>query len=206
MLDMPEFLSPAARQAHRAERVQEMRRQLEGRPTAELSDIECADLGLMREEEKIARDVYMQLFERWGVMPFGNISGSEQAHMDMVGLLLKRFGVSDAVAGLEVGHFATATMQALHDQLLAQGLQSLEDAVSVGLNIEELDIADLQLSSSHTRNPEILLVYGELERGSRNHLRAFYRWAQRLNVRYDPTHLSQADFERITRSTKEDCH
>ncbi|MBP8287670.1 MAG: DUF2202 domain-containing protein, partial [Rhodoferax sp.] len=144
MLDMPEFLSPAARQAHRAERVQEMRRQLEGRPTAELSDIECADLGLMREEEKIARDVYMQLFERWGVMPFGNISGSEQAHMDMVGLLLKRFGVSDAVAGLEVGHFATATMQALHDQLLAQGLQSLEDAVSVGLNIEELDIADLQ--------------------------------------------------------------
>ncbi len=206
MLDLTEFLSPADRQAHRVVRVQEMQQQLDGQPAAALSDIERADLGLMREEEKIARDVYSQLFERWNIMPFGNIAGSEQAHMDMVGLLLKRFAVADVIAGLDVGHFGTAAMQALHDQLMAQGLQSLEDAICVGLHIEELDIADLRLTSSRTRNPDILRVYAELERGSRNHLRAFYRWKQRLAVHYEPTHLALADFEDIAHSPKENCH
>jgi hypothetical protein len=66
--------------------------------------------------------------------------------------------------------------------------------------------ADLRLTRSHTSNPDILQVYAELERGSRNHLRAFYRWKQSLDVSYEPTHLSPADFENIGRSPKEMCH
>lgn len=205
-MNASEFSSSSDRQAHRAGRIQDMQQQLDSRPASELSEVERADLLLMREEEKIARDVYAQLYERWGIMPFGHITGSEQAHMDMVGMLLRRFAVPDVVQGLPVGRFGTPQMQALHDQLMAQGLQSLEDAVAVGLHIEELDIADLRLTSSHTQNPEILLVYAELERGSRNHLRAFYRWKQRLGVHYQPGHLSLADFEQIANSDKEACH
>jgi hypothetical protein len=205
-LDHPNFFSSSNLQAHRVARVHAMQQQFDCPPAFELSEVERADLLLMREEEKIARDVYRQLFERWGIMPFGNIQGSEQAHMDMVGLLLRRYAVPDVVEGLEVGRFGTPQMQALHDQLMQQGLRSLKDAVSVGLHIEELDIADLRLTSAHTRNPEILLIYAELERGSRNHLRAFYRWMQHLGVHYEPTHLSLADFEQIAHSAKENCH
>jgi hypothetical protein len=205
-MNTTESLSSTDRDAHRAGRIQDLQQQLDHRPVSELSEVERADLLLMREEEKIARDVYAQLYARWGIMPFGNITGSEQAHMDMVGMLLQRYAVPDVVQGLAVGRFGTPQMQALHDQLMAQGLQSLEDAVSVGLHIEELDIADLRLTSSHTRNPDILLVYAELERGSRNHLRAFYRWKQRLGVHYQPTHLSLADFDQIANSDKETCH
>jgi len=201
-----EFSSSSDRAAHRAGRVQDMQQRIDRLPASELSTVERADLLLMREEEKIARDVYAQLYERWGIKPFGNIMGSEQAHMDMVGMLLRRYAVPDVVDGSPVGRFGTPQIQALHDQLLRQGLQSLEDAVAVGLHIEELDIADLRLTSSHTRNPEILLVYAELERGSRNHLRAFYRWKQRLGVHYQHTHLSLADFEKIANSDKETCH
>lgn len=205
-MNSSEFSSSSDREAHRAGRIQSMQQQLDSLPASEISALERADLLLMREEEKIARDVYAQLYERWGIMPFGNIMGSEQAHMDMVGMLLQRYAVPDVVEGLAVGCFGTPQMQALHDQLMAQGLQSLEDAVAVGLHIEELDIADLRLTSSHTRNPEILLIYAELERGSRNHLRAFYRWKQRLGVQYQPSHLSLADFEHIAHSDKETCH
>lgn len=200
------FSSSSDRQAHRAGRIQDMQQQLDSLPAAGLSEVERADLLLMHEEEKIARDAYAELYGRWGIMPFGNITGSEQAHMDMVGMLLRRYAVPAVVAGLDVGRFGTPQMQVLHDQLMQQGLQSLEDAVAVGLHIEELDIADLRLTSSHTSNPDILLVYAELERGSRNHLRAFYRWKQRLGAHYQPSHLSLADFDQIANSDKETCH
>lgn len=204
-MNSSEFLSSPDLEVHRAGRIQDMQQQLDRLPASGLSEVERADLLLMREEEKIARDVYAQLYERWGIRPFGNITGSEQAHMDMMGMLLRRYAVPDVVEGLAVGRFGTPPMQALHDQLMQQGLQSLGDAVSVGLHIEELDIADLRLTSSHTSNPEILLVYAELERGSRNHLRAFYRWKQHLGGHYQPTNLSLADFEQIAISPKETC-
>lgn len=36
----------------------------------------------MREEEKLARDVYEFLYAKWNVNTFGNIRRSEQTHMD----------------------------------------------------------------------------------------------------------------------------
>ncbi len=201
-----EAMSPAERQAHRAVHLGHMQQQLAGLPVSDLDELECADMLLMREEEKIARDVYLQLFDRWGIRPFENISGSEQVHMDMLQILLQRHGVADPVQGLPVGQFGTEKMQKLHDTLLGQGLQSLPAAVAVGLLIEELDIADLRLACGRTGHADSLQVYAELERGSRNHLRAFYRWQQRLGMHYQPAHLGLDDFEQIARSSKEFCH
>ena len=45
-----------------------------------LTDEEIAGLKLMREEEKLARDVYMVLYEQWNLPIFSNIANSEQAH------------------------------------------------------------------------------------------------------------------------------
>lgn len=104
--------------------------------------------------------------------------------MDMVQLLLQRHGVADPVQGLALGEFDSEAMQALYRTLINQGMQSLPDAVAVGLLIEELDIADLRLARARTEHDDILQVYAELERGSRNHLRAFYRWKQRLGLHY----------------------
>lgn len=199
-------MSSTERQAHRAAHLAAVQQQLDGLPVTDLGKLERDDMQFMCEEEKIARDVYSQLFTRWGIQPFENISGSEQIHMDMLHILLQRHGVTDPVLGLPVGHFGTEKMQVLHDTLLDQGLHSLPDAVVVGLQIEELDIADLRLARARTEHSDILQVYAELERGSRNHLRAFYGWQQRLGLRYRPAHLGVADFEQIARSPKEWCH
>lgn len=201
-----EFMSAAERQVHRAAHVASMQQQLDGLPVADLSEHERADMLLMREEEKIARDVYLQLFERWGIRPFENISGSEQAHMDMMQMLLQRHAMTDPVHGLALGQFNSEPMQTLYNTLISQGMQSLPDAVAVGLLIEELDIADLRLARARTGHADILLVYDELERGSRNHLRAFYRWKQQLGLHYQPAHLGLDDFEQIARSPQEFCH
>jgi len=171
-----------------------------------LTPHEREDLLLMREEEKIARDVYLQLHDRWRLRPFDNISGSEQAHMDMILLLLERHGLPDPAHGLPIGSSNDPALQTMHDDLLARGLQSEAEAIRVGLLIEELDIFELQLAASRTEKPEILAVYADLKRGSRNHLRAFHRWMHRLGTTYTPVHLTAAAFAAIAGGTHESFH
>ena len=60
---------------------------------AGLSDVEKDHLLLMREEEKLARDVYQALNAKWNHRTFSNISKSEQQHMDSLKVLLDRYGI-----------------------------------------------------------------------------------------------------------------
>ena len=197
--------SQATRDARRQAHVGATRSALASQTATPATEAECRDLAHLREEEKLARDVYEALHARWDIPPFANIRGSEQAHMDMVALLLEHFGLADPVRDLPQGQFHTPAIQALHDELVAQGERSLEEAVRVGLLIEELDIADLRAAMLRTEKPEVRGVYAELERGSRNHLRAFDRWMRRLGTQYVPQHLSLSDFEFIAWSEHEPC-
>ncbi|MDA8382048.1 MAG: DUF2202 domain-containing protein [Betaproteobacteria bacterium] len=197
--------SGGAREAHRERHLAALRAGLAASAPGPLTHDERDDLLTMREEEKVARDVYLRLFDRWGLRPFENIGASEQGHMDAILVLLDHHGVPDPAQGLGVGRFRSPEMQALHDRLVQEGLQAQGTAVRTGLVIEELDIADLRAAAGRTRRPEILAVYAELERGSRNHLRAFYRWMRRLGIQYAPTHLTEREFHSIATSEHERC-
>lgn len=199
MDDMPD------RSVHRSQQLHQMRVDVARSPQEELAPSERAGLLLMREEEKIARDVYLRLYRRWGLRPFDNIAGSEQVHMDAILALLEHYGLPDPVQGLAEGQFYRTDLQQLYDRLVEQGLQSEEGAIQVGLLIEELDIYDLQEASQHTNKAAIRAIYRELERGSRNHLRAFYRWKEKLGLTYRPQHLAPEIFEATARSAHEDC-
>ena len=163
-----------------------------------LNDDEIAGLLFMREEEKLARDVYLTLYDQWGVSVFQNISGSEQTHMDAVLGLLNQYNLADPAAGNEIGQFTDPALQALYDQLIAEGSQSVADALAVGAAIEEIDILDLDECMAQTDNADILLVYRQLEAGSENHLRAFVTNLERqTGVTYQPQYMTQAQYDAI---------
>jgi len=127
----------------------------------------------MREEEKLAHDVYQYLYEKWGLPVFKNIVASEQTHTDAIKTLLDRYQIADPAAGNEPGVFASDDLQALYDQLIAQGSQSSAAALGVGVAIEKLDISDLEQQLAMTTHSDITTVYKNLLRGSQNHLQAF---------------------------------
>jgi len=167
-------------------------------PQSGLSDAEAAGLVFMREEEKLAYDIYMDLYAQWGTPLFQNIANSEWTHTQSVKTLLDRYGLPDPSAGLAEGQFNNPELQALYDQLIQQGSQSLEDAFKVGAAIEEIDILDLQERLDAADEPDILQVYGNLLAGSENHLRAFVSQLEnRSGSSYQPQYLSAGAYAQI---------
>ena len=135
----------------------------------------------MREEEKVARDVYIALGNKWNLRVFKNISRSEQRHMDALLVLIERYGLTDPIGENKEGIFTNAELQAMYDDLIAKGSLSIKDALQAGVLIEETDIKDLdEQLSTLSEESDIAFVYRNLKRGSENHLAAFTRNLERL--------------------------
>lgn len=173
-------------------------------PVGSLTDSEQAGLLYMREEEKLAHDVYVTLSKKWALPVFQNIPKSEQTHTEAVKLLLDRYSLADPATGKAVGVFTNETLQKLYDQLIEKGNQSLTNALTVGATIEDLDIVDLQTRLAQTDKTDIQLVYENLMKGSRNHLRAFTQTlTSQAGETYQPQYLSQDAFAAIINAPME---
>ncbi|RLJ17004.1 ferritin [bacterium endosymbiont of Escarpia laminata] len=169
----------------------------------QLSDAEEANLLFMREEEKLARDVYRTLSKQWSQPVFYNISTSEQRHMDSLAVLLNRYALLDPVIDDSVGVFVNPELAALYTALTTEGAESLIAALIVGAKIEEIDILDLQRAIAESTHPDLIQVYENLMRGSRNHLRAFVRQIEGLGVAYESQMMEQSDVDMILDSPME---
>ncbi|MCE3272672.1 MAG: hypothetical protein K0S57_3069 [Ramlibacter sp.] len=173
--------------------------------TATLDDAETAALRYMREEEKLAHDVYAVLYVPWGLQIFSNIAASETQHTEAILQLLLKYGVDDPAAGRAVGEFEDASIKALFDQLVAAGRVNEVEALKVGALIEETDIRDINSKMAITDNPDILQVYDALLCGSGNHLRAFNAQLLANGVTYVPQVISQAEWDAIASAPASTC-
>lgn len=153
----------------------------------------------MREEEKLARDVYDLLYDKWGINPFDNIRQSEQVHMDRMKTLITTYQLEDPVMKNldKQGIFTNVLLQQYYNELSTTGVRSLVDALKVGAKIEELDIADLEERIKQTQRQDIISSYNFLKMASENHLRAFVRRLKMQGVIYEPVILSKTEFEKI---------
>ncbi len=171
--------------------------------TEPLSPTETAGLLLMREEEKFARDVYTALGEQWNLPIFSNIARSEETHTEAVRELLELYTIADPVAVDTPGVFKDETLQALYDDFMVKGALSAEAALVIGATVEELNIFDLDRLMAETDNEQILSVYRNLQKGSRNHLRAFHTQLQRRGISYEPQYISTNAYLEIISTPQE---
>ena len=173
----------------------------------DLSADEIAGLLFMREEEKLAHDVYVALYARWGALVFNNIVPSEAQHTEAVRQLILSHGLADPAATTPAGVFVNAELQQLYDALVARGQPSLIEALKVGCLIEEKDIVDIDEKKEQVLDePDIVRVYDNLLCGSRNHLRAFNLALEAAGGVYDqPQFLTLAEWAAIAGSPQERC-
>ena len=172
-------------------------------PKQSLNPEEINAIEEMRQEEKLARDVYLTLYQKWGLPIFQNIARSEQTHMDAVKALIDKYGLPDPDANMGIGEFRDEKFRKLYEELVAEGSKSVVDALKVGATIEDLDIKDLQYWLSKTDNEDIKLAFCNLMKGSRNHLRAFVSQLQRYGATYTPQYISEQEFNAIISGSQE---
>lgn len=141
--------------------------------TAPLSDAEKTDIALMRDEERLAKELYEAFGEKWAVDAFTRIASSEQRHFDAMGTIITRYRLPDPAADAEVGTYSNPELQKLWDDWYARGMESKKAAIAVGVELETRDIADLKAAIETSDNPDLDRVYANLLRGSENHLKAF---------------------------------
>ncbi len=166
-------------------------------PKQPLDTSEKEALVYMREEEKLARDVYLALYTKWNLMVFNNIARSEQRHTNAVALLLKKYNLEDPVKSDSLGAFTNPELSKLYRDLVTKGQKSLKDALIVGATIEDLDIYDLDKRLAISDNEDVKCVFQNLRRGSENHMRAFIRQLQANGGTYKPQFISKQEFDKI---------
>jgi len=155
-------------------------------------------LVFMREEEKLARDVYRFLAAEYPeVIAFQNIDDAEQQHTTKVKETLDIYGIPDPnpytddvdSEGEFLGVDYGAYFEGKYEFLINWGQDSELDALRVGAFIEELDMLDIvtcpkairdlyglevdDCGLEYTDNSNLQNVLGALLEGSENHLRSY---------------------------------
>lgn len=170
-----------------------------------LSKQEIENLQFLKEEEKLARDVYLFSYDLYGQNIFKNISNSEQSHMNSVSVIMEKYGIKD-LSFDERGKFSNLELQQLYDDLVDLSKISLENALTVGATVEDLDINDLNNFISNADHQDMIEMYQLLNCGSRNHLRAYTNNLESLDLTYDPQFISVEEYDMILSSSGEKCN
>ena len=175
-----------------------------------LTSDEISTMLFVREEEKLARDVYLSLYERWQLSVFQTIAlQSEQKHMDKMQSLLKAANLTDPVVDNTVGAFTSPEILQLYTDLLARGSSSADAALQVGAYIEEYDIVDIKAAideaTAGSNQLAVLDTYMNLLCGSRNHLRSFVKQIAANGISYQPQLLSSTELNAIISTAQEQC-
>jgi len=151
----------------------------------ELSNAEIAGLLFMREEEELARDLYLDIYAAKNntLNIFKNISDkAETKHAEAIRELLVKYAIADPSTGIH-NTYTNAELQDLYNQLLNIGIGSDNlAALRVGALVEETDIRDINTHKANVsnENQDIISTYDNLLCGSRNHLRAFVKQIENI--------------------------
>ena len=164
--------------------------------TKSVDEAEIKDLQFMREEEKLARDVYIFAYSQWGTTVFDNISESEQEHTDEILALLEKYNLEDPALVAE-GEFSDEHLQELYNDLIAAVQGSEIDALYVGTAIEEIDMIDILEAIERTNNRDIRTVYENLLDGSKSHLRAYVDVLASRGITYEPRYVDEDFYNEI---------
>lgn len=147
-----------------------------------LTDEQRATLRFMANEEKLAHDVYLALGELYDLPLFERIAASEAQHQAAVNSLMERYEVDGSPSELAPGEYTDSETDfaALYRSLVERGSQDLEEAIAVGIFIEEDDIAALAAAKAGLEEtaPDVYTVYTHLAAASQHHLTAFQSAAQ----------------------------
>jgi len=180
-------------------------------PAADLTQETKNTLAYMGNEERLAYDVYTELYNYQleqgnDIQQLTNIATkSEATHIATVELLVEKyvndisdftnvdvedtnFSMTDATLGateLPTGVYNISDIQELHDTLIEKGQQSVQDALEVGCMVEVTDINDLLKDieiAKESNATDVVTAFEFLRDGSYSHYWSFDKGLKNIGV------------------------
>ena len=166
-----------------------------GFPQEDISAVEETGLLKVWQIQKLSRDLYQSFSTVWASPIYANMLSDTQHHMDFVHILLGKFGipVPQDLAGI----FTDQVTQNLFNLMLNTGNGSAIEALKLAATAEDMIIDELQILLPQTANLEIQIIYQNLLKSARNHLRLFVNELSKAGISYDPQYISGDDYTAI---------
>ena len=163
-----------------------------------------AALRFVAEQERLAMDLFLDLYNEWGDPVLLDLHTAEQTHRDAVVWLLGKYGLPDPAGGLPSGVYDDPELQALSDDLFFIGTERFTGALTAGAILAEASIDELEYQLDvEVDTWDVEFLYDTLLLAERNHLRLFVWRLERYGIVYEPAYLSDAAFERIVNTPLE---
>ena len=163
-----------------------------------LSDEQKYSLAHMWFEEKLAHDIYLDLYDETGARQLTNIAiNSEVTHMQLVEDLVDAYDLNvtnylndymihyskEELAALPRGEFAIPAIQTLYDDLFVQGKESKQASLEVGCIVEVVDVDDLDHYIADAEdNTALIDTFTILREGSYAHYWSFDDGLKNLGI------------------------
>jgi len=159
-------------------------------PMSNLTDAQKYTIAYMWNEEKLAKDIYLELNLIYPTQQLENIATkSETMHQALVEDLVQRYDLNitnlvdykenyseEELRAFAPGEFGVQEIQDLYDTLYAEGKQSQQAALEVGCKVEVTDVEDLldeiQIAEAVDAQ-DLIAVWNVLLNGSYSHYWAF---------------------------------
>ena len=159
-------------------------------PMSNLTDAQKYTIAFMWNEEKLAKDIYLELNLIYPTQQLETIATkSETMHQALVEDLVQRYDLNitnlvdykenyseEELRAFASGEFGVQEIQDLYDTLYAEGKQSQQAALEVGCKVEVTDVEDLLDEikiAEEVDAQDLIAVWNVLLSGSYNHYWAF---------------------------------
>ncbi|MBN2782585.1 MAG: DUF2202 domain-containing protein [Campylobacterales bacterium] len=165
--------------------------------TSVLSDEQKYALAYMWHEEKLAYDIYSELYKVQAVNQLTKIAtNSEIKHVESVEALVEKYDINitnlddfsinyskEELEALGAGEYAIESIQNLYNVLYEKGVQSTQDALEVGCMVEVTDINDLDEYIEISEGADDLVdVFTSLRSGSYSHYWSFDKGLKNMGI------------------------
>ncbi|MFK5938258.1 MAG: DUF2202 domain-containing protein [Sulfurimonas sp.] len=162
-----------------------------------LTDYQKYSLAYMWNEERLAHDIYLNLYAINPVTQLERIAtNSETVHIDLVKDLVEAYDINItnlvdykehySQAELEAmpsGIYGIPAIQDLYDELYAYGVASSQTSLEVGCKVEVVDVNDLDIYITQADTNEALIdTFNILRNGSYQHYWAFDSGLKNLGI------------------------
>ncbi len=128
-----------------------------------LSPREIDDMNYLIENEKLLRDYFNVMYNKYNLSLFQNVAKSEQSHLNFLAVKFLRYDLKNPTEEKPAGEYVNPELQQTYDIMIAKGETNIYAALLAGSSKVKEDVEDIPLMIDQFEgNADIVLIFSNI--------------------------------------------